>query len=531
MTARTFVSARSVSTPNASVPGVNTRSVLTGDSLISFVSAVSTSVGRETFYNLKDEQRQALLAQHQPVFEHARPFYALMSLAKGATDVSRQIVAHNLVLHKFREAGLKDHEHSPMTKWENEILFQVLDNIPPPRVFDLFLDLIKSKGRGRARFVMLEWLRRHKNSWNLWAIKYRKDFKPVLRHCHTNGDKDLLKVWRYLKYGEAVGLGGCIEDYEAVRAGDKDKLARLPHSVAEGFITKFKISKEDFDKLFASKGGKLTAKETRLHADSMKKSGVDSGFDPKKAELLDLLTYWHQNQDFTKRQLNEARLILSQKAAAVAKGLRFGLKKVGLVFDNSLSMYGSKETPFHPMLKALAISLVLKAASDGFKMYYTNPLPEQGLFPQLGDQSNYADSVLKALEDGCETIVLVGDGYENAPYKGAAHQLVYSYKKKVDRDNKTLFLHFNPVYGAESQDVRQVTDLAPAAGVRALAGLNEAMFLAIGKAKPLIAIQKYVGYLAGLQNDRAKALMPAAVKEMIEGGDTEKLFIVNQTHS
>jgi len=230
---------------------------LSGDALISFVSATSTNIGKSTFYNLKEEQRQALIDQHAVVMDNARAFYALMALPKGVNDANKQLIAYNLIKNKVREDGLKDHEHSPTTKWENELIFQVLDNMQPNRVFDLFQNLIKNKGLRRSRFIMLEYLQRNKRSWELWAIKYRKDFKAILRHAHTGGDETLLKLWRYLKYDEMDGFRGVIKDYEAVKGGDQSKLAKLPISVAEGFAQKFGLSKADFEKLF-SEGGRKT---------------------------------------------------------------------------------------------------------------------------------------------------------------------------------------------------------------------------------------------------------------------------------
>lgn len=460
---------------------------LSGQSLISFISGAQTNIGRGTYYNMASEQQQALLDQHAPVLQHARPFYTLMSLPVGVNDVNRQLISWNLIDHTMRETGLRPDEHSPITKWENEIILQSLENMPVTRVFDFFVQLQDKKvTKKRALFLVHEYLKRHKNSWDLWAVKYRTDFKRVLRHAHTQKDADLLKVWRYLKYGEADGCGQLIHDYEAVRNGDQDKLAKLPSSVAEGFMTKFGISKEDFWKMFQQKGGKFTAKEKRTKAQSLKKVNVDTGFDMEKAKLFDLLVYLRAC-DRLPKPVQVIKKLLKAKAKKIAEGLSFELENVGLILDTSKSMVGTKDQPFHPMLRGMAISLVLEQVSKKFKEYRTNK--SASLFPKLTDQSNYADAVLQALKDGKTTIIIVGDGYENAPYEGALHALLFAYKKKADKKNKLMVLHFNPVFASETLDVRPITEMASYVGIRDVEGMNESMFLAIAKQQPMLAVQ------------------------------------------
>ena len=234
------------------------------------------------------------------------------------------------------------------------------------------------------------------------------------------------------------------------------------------------------------------------------------------------MVYW-KSLDRVDTPIREAHRILKKKAKEIAQTLSFKMDKVGLIFDNSLSMYGTKEQPYHPMLRAMALSLVLEQVSSEFTVYYTNPT-EDSLFPRLGNQSNYAEPVLDALKDKCDTIVIVGDGYENAPFEGALHQLLYVYKKKVDKQNNLLALHFNPIYGAETKDARPITDLAPTVGVREVKGLNEAMFLAIGKSQPMVAVQKYLSYLVTLQSNKVKALMPEPLKKAVAKRDKTGLL-------
>jgi hypothetical protein len=66
-------------------------------------------------------------------------------------------------------------------------------------------------------------------------------------------------------------------------------------------------------------------------------------------------------------------------------------------------------------------------------------------------------------------------------------------------------------------NVRAISSLAANVGVREIKGLNESMFLAIAKSKPMIAVQKYLGHLAKLQNEKCMALMPKEIQKVISG--------------
>lgn len=492
---------------------------LTGEALISFISGSQTNIGRATFYNMKEEQRQSLFNQHAPVLEQARPFYTLISLSNGINDVNRQLIAWNLIGRTFREENLKDVEHSPTTKWENEVILQAFDDMPVPRVLDFYAGLANKKVHyKRAVFLVREWLKRNKGKWPLWTIKYRSDFRKVLRYVlrysrKSNRHPQLQELYRYIKFDETKNtLPQLVKDYEAVKGGDQSKLPKLPITVAEGFQQKFGLSKAAFEKLFSEGGGKRTAREKLLRDASTKKAGVDSGFDVEKAKLWDLLVYLRSLSKLPKSR-KEIESLLKRKAKEMARKLSFELDNVAVILDTSKSMEGTKDQPYHPMLRAMAISMILREVSNGFKEYRTNE--SSYLFPKLSNQSNYASAVMKALKDGCETIVLVGDGYENAPFEGALHQLLFTYKQTIDKKkNRLMVLHFNPVFAAEAMDVRSMSEMVSQVGIRQIEGLNEGMFLAIARTKPMLAIQKYLKHLVNLQDDKCKVLMPQYVEKL-----------------
>jgi hypothetical protein len=483
---------------------------MTGTDLISFINGTATNIGRSTFYNLSYEQRQSLVDQHIPVMEEYRPFYILMSLSDIINDVNKQLIAHNIIFNTIREDNLKDNQHSPMVKWENQVILQSLDNMQPNRVLDLFVNFVKSKGKRRSRWVMSEYLNRNIDKLDFWAIKYRTDLKIILRHIHADASKNntMTKIWNYIRYKKKVDTG-VIKTYEDVRSGDQSKLPLLPISVAEGFRSKFNLSQEEFFKLF-EKQGKLTSKETRLRTESFKRVGADTKFDYNKAKLMDLLVYWNSINIDQLPSVSECRKILRNKAKEHSN-LNFKFNDVGVIFDNSKSMLGTKDQ-VSPLIKGLAIALVLEHMTEGsFNMYYTND-PGRSLFPKIGGQSNYGTPILEALKSS-KTIVIIGDGYENSPYSGYANQILYAYKKKIN--SNLMVLHLNPVYGAEMSDVRSVSDLVSAIGIRSVKVLEESLFLCLAKSNPKIAIQKYIGRLVNRQRPEVLQSMPEDIKSVI----------------
>jgi len=498
---------------------------LSGDALVSFISGASTNIGKETFYNMADEQKEALKTQHKVVLKKVRPFYTLMALPSGVNDVNKQLIALNLIENTLREVGLKDNEHDPTTKWENEIILQAISKIPVTRLFDFFLDLKDKKiSNKRTIYIIKRWLYENKGKWGLWAVKYgsashsKSIFKLLLRHYLKNGkpskEKRLNIIYRYLQYKEVSDkLPSIVHDYEAVKKGNKNKLSKLPITVAEAFAkNKFGMDKDTFNDLFVKKGGQLTSKEKRIKSKSMEKSGVSTGLDVKKLDLFDLLLHLNAQDSLSKEERIEARKLIARKAKDQAKSMSISFDKVGLILDTSKSMYGSKKEAFHPLLKGLAISAVIKEISNSFKEYRMHDA--KGLIPKLKDSSNYIDPIRKAIKDGCNTLIIVGDAYENSPWEGAFHQYLYVYKKKIDRKNKLSIIHLNPVFASEAMDVKALSNLAPQIGIRSVKGLNESMFLAVAKHNPIMAVKSYIKHLITLQNDKAKELMPKHIRKL-----------------
>lgn len=513
------------------IPGPVCKDV-SAEAFMSFISSLTVNIGRATFYNLKEEQRQVMIDQHQLIFERIRPVYALLMLPEGINDVNKSLILYNLITHTYRDPNLKSHERDALTQWENELGVYMLRHMQPNRVLDLFEMLVDQKVTNKRAFNLFHtYLAKNDRSWPLWALKYRKQLKKCLRHFHTgirSKNTDLAQIWRYLKYDEINDNSPeLLQDYVKTQQGSVDHLFKLPLTVAEGFREKFNLSMKDFTNKFTQKG-KLSNKEKRIRTVSVAKATNDeatTGFDFRKASLFDALVFLSSGAKVGNMYQGNIRHHIRLKAMKIAEKLPFGFDNTAIIFDNSVSMYGTGDQKLHPLLRAIAVSWIIQTSGIGNIEFLTNGTSGSKIIPQIGNQSNYADTIIGALATGeFKNIVIIGDGYENAPFQGAAHQIIYTFKKKIDTENKVSFFHINPVFSAESKDVRSISELAPAVGVRDIETFPETMFLAMGKSRPTIAARVYLQNLLEIQPERAKEMMPQNVENALTR-DVKKLLV------
>jgi hypothetical protein len=93
---------------------------------------------------------------------------------------------------------------------------------------------------------------------------------------------------------------------------------------------------------------------------------------------------------------------------------------------------------------------------------WTSP-PSRPLLVQARGSTRLAEVVLDALEDRPDWVVIVSDGWENDPPFAAA-ELIELYRRHVDVEQRTRFVHANPVFDSENFQPKPLTGLRP--GVR-----------------------------------------------------------------
>jgi hypothetical protein len=513
---------------------------ITPDELIGYLSSMNTGTKKGTYYNESNEQVSAMAENVDKMIDVFRPFAALMALSPSATDDARIITAIRLLSTK-----LEGEEGRMVQRWECSVITDALGKMPPKRVFNLFHHLNGNRrvkeGKKKAiwkksqkpiggRFtkgLALRWLQENYGKLDLWSVKYSSDMKRLardikLRDGQLEDGKAVSYSRRQSGFHGAPYLFGkdantpLQSKIEKVKASTEvpAELWKLPYENARGFaLNKFGMSAEEFEERFSKKGQK-TVKEARTSAKRTKKAGGDVTYDPsKERDLYSLYVYLGGQETIPSQAMTWINKIAQRQAQEI--GLRF--KDAAVIVDTSASMFGTAQTKRHPLFKSMALAKVIEKSTDGkFGMFYTTE-QENPVIPKLHGATSYAPKIVEALKEGFTTIVLIGDGYENAP-EGMTHRVLYAFKKKIDTEDKVSFLHLNPVQAAESvSGIREMSPHVPAAGIKDIKGISSSIFIALAKTYPVKALEAYFSELARLQSPKAKELMPPQYQRLLTG--------------
>ena len=90
----------------------------------------------------------------------------------------------------------------------------------------------------------------------------------------------------------------------------------------------------------------------------------------------------------------------------------------------------------------MGVSRILASYSTSYLPLWTTDFDDELLCTSKG-QTDLATPLLKALRWKAALIVIVSDGYENAP-AGAANEIMRVYRSKISEEPRIL--HLNPVY-------------------------------------------------------------------------------------
>ena len=147
------------------------------------------------------------------------------------------------------------------------------------------------------------------------------------------------------------------------------------------------------------------------------------------------------------------------------KPLRGALVGYGFI-DRSYSSSGSAEKRKRPLAVALGVSKLLAAAAKEYRAFWTPALAnDDELFFAAHGQTDLAEPLLRALEWGAETIVIVSDGFENDPPHGAA-EVARVFRARLDPRRSVSIVHVNPVFDAETYAPKAIGPAIPTVGLR-----------------------------------------------------------------
>lgn len=402
---------------------------------------VTTNQG--SFYNTQSDELKALVSQHTAGLIADRNKYSALAFTP-ITDPHKFLIVRGLLA----TGKARDPEQDEL-EWD--IIVETLKGIRISAVLRWFVNDIAAHNEktGTRRLNNSRAKRLGRYLWEqaspFQVMKYAAKFKQIIVHGHipfTVGEIEKQELHRYLtgkiKKAEDVQHSQSLKNYMKAIEGDREALKKLPFDQAQWVATEvLKIDLADYRQNTAAKSEVTTSTEKlRLHA----QTGGTTEVNWRQYDLMALIRYGREH-------LSEWDALFStiqSKAKSVSARLTLP-NGVGVIIDNSLSMYGSSERKGYPIAFAEAIMRIFLANETPVNVwlshdvdYVTKPLMASG-------DSDLRTPIAKAIAAGCKHIVIVSDGYENGS-EGSVNQIS---KLKIVRQSGIKFHHLNPVGAAE----------------------------------------------------------------------------------
>ncbi|WP_067796774.1 hypothetical protein [Actinomadura formosensis] len=423
------------------------------EDVLMFVNAAITSTGQREFHHDAGEQRLSLDFLHEYMLENYREVYAA-ALALDVNDHNAAIIVRNLLV-RAGEVGVERRRR------EGLLIARRLETLPPQRVYRLFRELRRlGVNNRRTRAVIRDWMAARRDP-AFDFVKYRGAVKDVVRHAHLRlGDEQhdfLFTPHRVKSFRTPI--------FEQWRRAHYEQAAiyELPYTVAEGFAAKHGIAREVFLE-------RIEPKMTRLERLRLHKSAdvqVDLGEMPLTRLASYVLSLPLDERAERRAELSRALRTAARRVAGAARG---SWGRVTAVLDDSYSSLGSGQKRRRPLAVALAAHYLLEALAREFTPLWTSGRTDELLLYPSGP-TPLGLRIIDALGTGPERLLIVSDGWDNAP-PGLAADVLRVWRTRLDPGHRlapghrVLIVHLNPVYEAGDFDVRRLAPGVPTAGVR-----------------------------------------------------------------
>lgn len=440
--------------------------LIAAEDVLLFVNAAVTSTGQREFRSQAYQQRLSLDFLHEYVRVNYRTVYAA-SLALDINDHNAARVVEQLL----RTAGEASGEQK---RTEGRLIAARLARLPPQRVYRLFRALRAAKvGNRRTRAILRDWLAARPDLGHD-AVKYRAGLKTAARHFHlplTTATGAAPPAAGEL--GDFLFEPGVRPRYEhrlldAYRRAhyEQGAIYELPFTVAEGFAAKHGVRREAFVERIAPRMTRLERLRTQREA------GADGAGAAVRTDLsvmpLTRLALYALSLTTDERVRRRAELTGALRSAARrAAGPYAGTwGRVAAVLDDSYSASGSGVKRRRPLAVALGAHFLLEAlaAPGAYGAWWTSGRTDALLVRPYGP-TPLGMRLIDALEYAPERLVVVSDGWDNAP-PGLAGEVLRVWRTRLDRERRTTVTHLNPVYDADGFDVRRLAASVPTAGIR-----------------------------------------------------------------
>ncbi|MFF2330353.1 MULTISPECIES: hypothetical protein [unclassified Streptomyces] len=448
--------------------GTGTARAATGADLVAaedvllFVNAAVTATGQREFRSTADQQRLSLDFLHEYVRVNYRRVYAA-ALALDINDHNAARIVQGLLETAADATGEEK-------RAEGRLIAARLAKLPPQRVYRLFRG-VRAAGvnNRRTRAIMRDWLAARPDPAHD-AVKYRTGLKTAARHVHLRfgapGEADetgdfLFRPGRRARYRHQLLDAWRRAHYE------QGAVHELPFTVAEGFAARHGMKREVFLERMVPRMTRLERLRTQAQRGAGSTVPPPSDIDLTVMPLTRLALYV-LSLGFDARTLHRAELTRALRTAARrAAGPHAGSwGRVAGVLDDSYSSSGSGEKRRRPLAVALACHFLLEAlaAPGAYASLWTSGGSDPLLVRPWGP-TPLGIRVLDALEHGPDRLVIVSDGWDNAP-PGLAGEVLRVWRTRLDPGQRTAVVHVNPVYDADGFDVRRLAPGVPTAGIR-----------------------------------------------------------------
>ncbi|MEV7244734.1 hypothetical protein AB0N92_26315 [Streptomyces sp. NPDC093248] len=428
--------------------------LVAADDVLLFVNAAITSTGQREFHSDGGEQRLSLDFLHAYMLGNYRDLYAGV-LALDIND-------HNAVLVIRRLLESSGEATADQRRSEGRLIAARLATLPPQRVYGLFDALGRARvNNRRSRAIMRDWLSTRKDP-AFDAVKYRGGLKRALRHAHLAPATEELGTFVFTPLARPHYATPVLEAWRRAHF-EQAAVYELPYTVAEGFAAKHGIPRNVFLE-------RIAPRMTRLESLRLRESAQARGARPEQVDLagmpLTRLATYVLSLPVDDRRRRRAELTEALEAAAdrVAGVHRGSWGKVSAVLDDSYSAFGSVHKRRRPLAVALACHHLLGALAADYTGLWTSGRTDALLaFPH--GPTPVGRRILDALDTAPSRLVIVSDGWDNAP-PGLAAEVLRIWRTRLDPERRTSVVHLNPVYDAADFDVRRLSPTVPTAGIR-----------------------------------------------------------------
>ncbi|QDV41182.1 hypothetical protein Enr13x_10200 [Stieleria neptunia] len=413
------------------------------EDLVMFINACFAATGQAEYYCSRSYGRVSIDFLHSYVLANYRRVYRRV-LAAGVNDFNRARIVLKL-LAAGAPPDKADREE------EGKLISATLHSLPANRVFTLFTRLREAKiNNRRSRAVVRDYLK-WRSSPAFDAVKYRSKVRIVARHTHQDLDPEtgaFLFALKEQKQFETPLFDSFLRAHYS-----KQAVYELPYSVAEGFAARHQIPRLEFLR-------KIEPRMTHSERQRAQSSAERLGKEKPKVDLartpLTKLAMYVIGLPIEQQRRRAAELHDALRAAA-ARALRkrpLSLGRTAAVLDRSRSTWGSRERRRRPLAVAVAVHYLLAASGNGMQSFWTpsrsgdleSATAEDHVFlVEAGGQTDLATPLLAAIEYQVDNVIIVSDGYENAP-ADAARQIVHAYQTRLSQTHPIAFLHANPVF-------------------------------------------------------------------------------------